>query len=95
MNNNIANGIVINKSQGITPQKQLDSLQDWFVINSVIVAPIYPIINGLRPIIIINIISFQNFCFHKIIYALKPTSYIAYKTTLNTSKRRDNNTFKL
>ena len=31
-NNNIPNGIVINNNQGKTPQKQLDSLQDSFVI---------------------------------------------------------------
>ena len=79
MNNNIANGIVINKSQGITPQKQLDSLQDWFVINSVIVAPIYPIINGLRPIIIINIIPMGNFI--KSLFLLK--KIISYLTLIN------------
>ncbi|MHB0756931.1 hypothetical protein [Polaribacter sp. M15] len=61
MNNNIPNGIVINKNQGITPQKQLDSLQDSFVIKLVIVAPIYPIINGLIAIINIKIIPIGNF----------------------------------
>ena len=61
MNNKIDNGIVINKNHGITPQKQLDSLQDSLVINSVIVPPIYPIINGLSPTIIINIIPIGNF----------------------------------
>jgi hypothetical protein len=61
MNNKIDKGIVINKNHGITPQKQLDSLQDSLVINSVIVPPIYPIINGLRPIININIIPIGNF----------------------------------
>ena len=79
MNNNIANGIVINKNQGITPQKQLDSLQDWFVINSVIVAPIYPIINGLSPIIIIKIIPTGNFI--KSLFLLK--KIISYLILIN------------
>ncbi len=59
-NNNIPNGIVINNNQGKTPQKQLDSLQDSFVIKLVIVAPIYPIIKGLRDIINIKIIPIGN-----------------------------------
>ena len=61
INNNIPNGIVINKNQGITPQKQFDSLQDSFVIKLVIVAPIYPIIKGLKAILNIKIIPIGNF----------------------------------